>query len=465
VNDAKASPTANEGSIVYGDDYLVAAAILFDREPLQYRGLLSKLKGRGYHDRDFERKVRETHFVRKREERQVQQQQAKQQVRAQSLQRAGGQPLDLEVTQPADLQVDGATLAQDLADTVRRFVVLSKEAIHAIVLWILFTYLIDIFDFAPRLAISSPEFRCGKTTLVDLLANLTCRSLSCSNISPAAVYWTIDAVKPTLLLDEMDAAFSLGPATEELRGVLNSGHARSGAYIVRLLPVGQGVFEPRRFSTFTPIVHALIGKLPSTLADRAIPIAMQRKLPQEKVEPLVGKNKKVNQLAFEALRRRIARWTTDHRDAIAQIVPTIPESLNDREKNNWGVLLAIAEEIGQGWEILARDAARLLSETDNDNAGLGVQLLHDLKTILEDAKEMWSEQICRKLHQMEGRPWSQFGRTKKPISKYQLAHLLKPFKVYPVQIYIRGCNKNGYRLTDLAEAVSRYCSDSPDSKL
>jgi len=84
-----------------------------------------------------------------------------------------------------------------------------------------------------------------------------------SNISSAALYRVIEK-GPTLLVDEAD--FFL-PDNEELRGVLNSGHTRATAFVLR---VNRETGEVERFSTWAPKALALIGKLPATLSDRSV---------------------------------------------------------------------------------------------------------------------------------------------------------------------------------------------------
>jgi hypothetical protein len=64
---------------------------------------------------------------------------------------------------------------------------------------------------------------------------------------------------PTLLIDEADT-FLRG--SDDLRGVLNSGHRRSTAQVVR--NVGDN-YEPRLFRTWAPTCIGLIGRLPDTL--------------------------------------------------------------------------------------------------------------------------------------------------------------------------------------------------------
>jgi hypothetical protein len=52
---------------------------------------------------------------------------------------------------------------------VKRFVIVSESAAVAITLWIIHSYTHDSANVSPILAVNSPEKRCGKTTLLELL--------------------------------------------------------------------------------------------------------------------------------------------------------------------------------------------------------------------------------------------------------------------------------------------------------
>ena len=82
------------------------------------------------------------------------------------------------------------------------------------------------------------------------------KALNAANITVAAVFRTVEAARPTLLIDE---ANSFLKDNDELRGVINSGHARDGQ-VIRL--VGDE-HEPRVFWTWCPVAIAAIGGLPA----------------------------------------------------------------------------------------------------------------------------------------------------------------------------------------------------------
>jgi hypothetical protein len=136
--------------------------------------------------------------------------------------------LKLDAPEPWPESVHGAALLSALAGAIRQYVVLSKEDADAAALWCVHTYAFDTFPCTPRLAITSPTPRCGKTTLLDVIETLVARPLQTANISAAAVFRTVEIARPTLLIDEADTFLG---EHEELRGILNSGHRRGGQVI------------------------------------------------------------------------------------------------------------------------------------------------------------------------------------------------------------------------------------------
>jgi hypothetical protein len=109
----------------------------------------------------------------------------------------------------------------------------------------------------------SPTKRCGKTSVMIVLQYLTPRSELASNITASALFRYIEEVKPTLLIDEAD---SFAKDNEELRGILNSGHTKVAAYVIRrsrsMASIGRGdrpLNRPprRRFPRQPPTLRSL----------------------------------------------------------------------------------------------------------------------------------------------------------------------------------------------------------------
>ncbi|MEX2529838.1 MAG: DUF3631 domain-containing protein [Gemmatimonadota bacterium] len=361
-----------------------------------------------------------------------------------------GSRIALEDPEPWPEPVSGADLLDGLLGTFCRFLGLPEWAPVALALWTLHAHAHDASDVSPLLALVSPEKRCGKTTALHVLWALVPRPLPASNVTAAALFRAVERFRPTLLVDEADTFLR---DREELRGVLNSGHARASAVVVRT--VGDD-HEARAFSTWAPKAVALIGDLPDTLADRSIIIPMRRRHPDEDVERL-----RLDRLAeLEPLRRRAWTWAKDHADALRSADPEVPGDLHDRAADNWRPLLALADHAGGGWPERARQAARGLAGLDDgDDGSVRTLLLRDLRDLFDDRNvdRLPSQEIADQLETMEGRPWGEWGRSRKPITPHALARLLKPFGVRPKVVKMPdGSTPRGYLREELVEPWGRY---------
>jgi hypothetical protein len=182
---ALADGLRNDLNIAYSNEYVDAAAALEHFEPAEFARLGIRLKNRGLGVSRWDRAIRER-------SRQQRERLADSARAAKASQHAAklpaGQGLGLHEPEPWAGQVDGATLLNDIETTIKRFVIVSQDALVAISLWIVFAHMFDIFDVAPRLSVESPVMRCGKSTLLELVTYLVSRALACSNISPAAIY-------------------------------------------------------------------------------------------------------------------------------------------------------------------------------------------------------------------------------------------------------------------------------------
>ncbi|MCZ6732742.1 MAG: toprim domain-containing protein, partial [Gammaproteobacteria bacterium] len=213
-----------------------------------------------------------------------------------------GSAVSFEGLEQWPLPVDTTELLNELVSAVKLYVALLEHTPEAIALWVLHAHAHDAATISPILAITSPEKRCGKTTKLSVLQAITPRPLFASNLTVATLFRAIEQYRPTLLVDEADTFLR---DNEELRGILNSGHTRNGACVLRT--VGDA-HELRTFSTWGPKAIALIGNISPTLQDRSIVIQMRRKRPDDTVERF--RLDRTNELKEVA--RRCARWAVDN---------------------------------------------------------------------------------------------------------------------------------------------------------
>jgi putative DNA primase/helicase len=358
-----------------------------------------------------------------------------------------GRALSLPEPEPWPDPVNGAELLDALAASIRGHVAMPDHAAQTAALWVLHTYLLDCFGISPRLAITSPEKGCGKTTLLDVLSHLVIRPLPTANATASAIFRVVEMQQPTLLIDEADTFLS---ENEELRGILNSGH-RHGGSVIRT--VGED-FEPRSFSTYSACAIALIGKLPATLTDRSVPIDLRRRRPDEVIEAFrFDRTGPLDQLA-----RQAARWTADNTDHVRGADPDIPAGVFNRAADNWRPLLAIADAAGGEWPARARRAMQCIAAAAGaDDQSARVTLLADIRAIFAEAAtdRLPSAGLVEALVAIEGRPWAEW-KAGKPITANGLARLLAPFGVKPSTIRTNDVTPKGYQLTQFEDAFARY---------
>ena len=91
-----------------------------------------------------------------------------------------------QLVEPWPEPVNGSRLLLMLTDALKSHVILPEHAYVSVALWILHAHAHDAAAISPILAIISPEKRCGKTTLLSLLQELTPNPLLAANITAAA---------------------------------------------------------------------------------------------------------------------------------------------------------------------------------------------------------------------------------------------------------------------------------------
>lgn len=358
-----------------------------------------------------------------------------------------GRPVNLPDPEPWPDPVNGADLLGTISAAIRRHVVMSDHAVVAVALWVMHTHLIGDLPISPRLAITSPEKGCGKTTLLDVLHRLVSRPVMAANVTASAIFRLVEIARPTLLIDEADTFLA---ESEALRGVLNSGHRQDGGVIRN---VGEN-FEPRLFSTFSPCAIATIGKLPATLTDRSIPVNLTRRRPNEVVEPFrFDRRGRLDEHA-----RQAARWAKDNAETISTADPDLPAALVNRAADNWRHLIAIADAAGGDWPSRARLAAiALAAEAGEEDQSAGVDLLRDIRSIFTERStdRLASTELVNALVKMEERQWAEW-KAGKPITHTGVARLLSPFGIKPRTIRIGEQTPKGYHAEWFEDAFVRY---------
>lgn len=353
---------------------------------------------------------------------------------------------------------DIGTVLDQVEAYIRRFVIFhSDHAPAALALWVLHAHCIDAADHTPYMKIHSPQPESGKSLTLEVLNELVPRPLLVIEPSEAVVYREVDANKPTLLLDEIDAIFNK-LEHEGLRALLNAGHSR-GTSVPRC--VGQGTaMTTKRFPTFCAKALAGIGNLPHTVETRSVPILMTKKTRDEKVERFRLRIRDVKEEAHR-LRALLEAWAADNLERLGQAFPALPDELTDRQQDGWEPLLAIADAAGGEWGKRARAAAIALHGRDEHQPSEDALLLQHIREAMDGRDTIPTETLLTILVDRDDGPWAvkwahvvKGGDLRGPAA--QLAGRLKPYGVHPKRIRVPSGTVRGYVASSFADAWSRY---------
>jgi len=344
---------------------------------------------------------------------------------------------------------------------IRRFVVLKPAEATMLTLWVAQTHSLDAFDYTPYLHITSPFPECGKTRTLEVLESLVPKPWMTGRVTAAVLMRKVDALCPTLLLDESDAAFS-GPEeySEALRGLLNTGFSRHG---VASACVGQGAnINFKDFNTFCPKAIAGIGRLPGTVESRSIPIVLKRRTSAERVKDWRRKDAWAE---AKLIRDGFAAWGARHTKELAVMDrPVMPEGLSDRTQDVLEGLLTLADAAGGHWPKTVRAAAETLmgsaarSEREADQS-IGLELLDHIRQVFVSRNyptTMSSADLLAGLLDIEDGPWKTCSKGE-PLNRHRLGRLLHGLDI-PRSVDIRFGSQNlkGYYLANFEDAFQRY---------
>jgi hypothetical protein len=332
--------------------------------------------------------------------------------------------------EPWDEPVNTRELLNTVAAQFGKYIIIHDRVVAPIVpLWIAFCWLHDIAAFSPILIIESADSGEGKTAASKVIALLTpCSHIIVEPTGPS-FYRFIDRIHPTLIIDDADR---LLPRRLDLAHIVNASWTR-GVPIPRVDNTGNvHFFDPFCAKVLNGI--DLLAYLAPATRTRCITIKLLPKLEDEEVADHRHADSDEN---FIILRRKFLRWATDNMPVLDKADPSMPDGFFSRAEDNYHLLFAIADLAGGEWPKKARAAAIKLSRT-HDKPSLGKRLLaifFDLA--VRYGTLMTSVQAEQRVPAEDDEFTNYHGR---PINKYQIAALLKPYvgEKWPGLISVRG---------------------------
>lgn len=353
----------------------------------------------------------------------------------------------VESLEPWADSVDLAQVLTQVEQQIKAYAVLPSGGSTAVSLWIASAYLMDEFRIFPKLIIYSPEKRCGKSTVLDLVEAFSPRALFASSISQAAIYRVIEAHQPTLIIDEADTF--VANRNDEMVGIINSGHSKNRARVVRCEGDDN---KTRAFSTWSPMVLASIKTLQGTIMDRGVCIELRRKMNHEKVQRIPADLTQ----RMKQSRQKLTKWALDNASTVSlkQIEP--PHTGNDRAVDNWIPLFSLAHLAGGNWPDKVLNAYAALTQQEEEQTAQ-VMLLSDIRDVINEHKgdRIPSKELVDLLLALEERPWREWRRGQ-PMTQNSLAKLLGAFTIKSKTIRYFSKTCKGFEKQQFDDAFTRY---------
>lgn len=330
-----------------------------------------------------------------------------------------------------------------------------------IALWVLATYCFPVFDAFPYLTITASTKRAGKSRLgIDVMNFIASNPRAVAGMTPAAMFHSIEAEHPTLLLDEAESLTS--ESAGRMRQVLNSGYRRGSKFEI------QKGEQTMSYDTYCPKVFVLIGDVMDTLRDRCIVIRMTRgEAPSRMVYS-------VAQEEGQRLREEISAMVHDMLPHIGQAYLDsngIP-FLTDRDEEIWMSIFTMCEVFCPARvPELSRMATDMCMEKtvekvryvdtrqmekEAEEKEYSVRLLSDLEAVMS-GKHISSADAVVRLREIPTAPWRKFRGD--GLTMNSMADMLARFpNVRPVPIRTTGGRKaskvyKGYRIEAVRGAI------------
>jgi len=134
----------------------------------------------------------------------------------------------------------------------------------------------------------------------------------------------------------------------------------------------------------------------------------------------------------------------------------MPMGVTDRAADCWELLIAIADLAGGEWAARARQVATfVVAGRVAEDSSTGVQLLADIRAVMDGHDRMASAVLAAKLNALDESGWGGWHGGK-GMGARDLARRLKPYGIRPTTIRVEEATPKGYMADDFSDAFARY---------
>lgn len=363
-----------------------------------------------------------------------------------------------------------SNIVKQIENYISRFVSFTDEGYtFPIALWTIGTHLFESFDAFAYVTITSDTKRSGKTRLAEMVSFLCWRPKQFGAMTPATLFHTIDAEKPTIFFDEAEVLSSESANT--MRAVLNMGYRRGQAVPRKVAeyynPETQTMSQVKDFVVYCPKVFILIGDVMDTLRDRSIVIRMKRGEPKERFTFELAKTEAL------PIVDQIKNQTDSIRSRVKEAFLSFNgvEFLTDRDEEIWTPLFILCsvlcpERIAELSRI-AVDMATEKTQEKREYVNLQGQekkaeddeyakkLLADLHAVINGEKWIRTSDALDKLKALPTSPWRKFRGD--GLTAMDMGFMLSRFGVSPQNIRPPKSRQvfKGYKREQVADALKK----------
>jgi hypothetical protein len=350
-------------------------------------------------------------------------------------------------------------MVNEIVSFLRRYLVCDDHQLTLLALWSLHTWCYACFYTTPYLDVRSPAPQSGKSICLRLLLELCAspafvrgadartlmgRLLKSDRVLGNLEEDDLDSLTRTLFLDDCHQTFS-SAERQPILALFNSSSEITSCY-----PSGRSDYY-----LFGPKAFAGRARLPQSLADRCIPIVLQRRKPSDSVA-------RFNPIDVRATGVKLACWMDDwaraNSGALVQVsesaAPQLPSNLTPAQQDCADPLLHIADRIGGAWPRKARTAVAAVFNVPQSSISL--QLLGDIRAIFHSRNNpdhLSTRDILAMLIALEYRPWSVWTAK----SGQKLATLLRDFDICSRTLHYGDAPTfRGYLRESFEDAWERY---------
>ena len=155
----------------------------------------------------------------------------------------------------------------------------NKGAVAFCSIYTMLTYFFVLFDTVPYLKFEGIRGS-GKSKAGTIFSFLSFNSLMAADLTPAAIFRTVEAERATLIMDEAEGMKNTDEKFMELLPILNSGWQKTGSTV--RVEGNTGKRKPISYSTYSPKVICAINPIFETLRDRSYLITLIKTLDESK---------------------------------------------------------------------------------------------------------------------------------------------------------------------------------------